>query len=108
MTGAVDQNLNTASKTCQVVSDRGSIMGKKQNASTKIPKYAVVYWTHYNSWSIVLSEDVPNKRMLHDPKILDDIPYKVGPQPATGWELHCGVVLRLGSKNLVYDYCYFI
>ncbi len=61
-------------------------MEKDQNANTTIPLYALVYWTEKNTWSVVLSADVPNKRMLHNPKVLDDIPFKFGEEPPGGYK----------------------
>ena len=69
-------------------------MAKDQNVSKSAPKYALVFWVDTNDWSIVLTSDVSNKRMLYDRKILDLILYKEGEEPAGGYTKHMGVVLE--------------
>ena len=91
-------------------------MAKDQNVSKSAPKYALVFWVDTNDWSIVLTSDVSNKRMLYDRKILDLILYKEGEEPAGGYTKHMGVVLELScmyyfkmnlTRTLIYLYLSF-
>lgn len=71
--------------------------------SSEVPKYCLVLWHNSNNkFSVQLTSSIVNKKQLDDPNLIDDIPWVLqGNKPKDGWELHQGVVLKLGSMYIL-------
>lgn len=68
------------------------------DAEKKKPRYAVVMWKASEDYTILPITDIRNKKMLYNDQIIDDLPFIHGKKPETGWEMHPGVVLKIGRK----------
>ncbi len=53
-----------------------------------------------NTWSIVSTKDITNKKMLYNKTLIDDVIYKGkdSDKPEEGWKKYPARVLKLGSK----------